>query len=92
MSVYVGYRGSDTAEIIQYTKEKLNNIPPVGCDLKVGDLVRYTNPQGCTMDLKIIGFCESTVLPERVVYLNWDCFWFPVDPENLIVLNKLGVE
>jgi len=62
------------------TRQVLNELPNL--DIKKGDIVSYTNPYGVKFTgLKVLGFCEPD--GNRCVYLNIDCYWFPVDPNKI---------
>ena len=53
-------------------------------DLRVGDTVRFTNDYGVVFDgLKIVGFADPTGNGGRSVYLDFDCYWFPVATHTL---------
>lgn len=56
---------------------------PVDCAFNVGDLVTFTNDNGVKFtDKRITGF-STTVDYGRFVYLDFDCWWFAVDPKEL---------
>lgn len=57
---------------------------PEGCDLKVGDRVVYTNPQGVEFLLTVKGFVAEREAEdgEGTVYVFNDCWWLPVDPKR----------
>ena len=66
--------------------------PPEGVDFKIGDNVTYTNEYGVAFaGLKVIGFndgdCNLWQYGHRV-YLDFDCYWFPVHPDRLIKVGK----
>lgn len=68
-------------EVQDYVKEHLSDTPPCPCDLQVGDEVVVINGNGLVFDkgYKVIGF-DKTIdprSPEKFVYLDWECFWFP---------------
>lgn len=56
-------------------------------DLKVGDIVTFTNEYGVTFHDKVItGFWHSGIgeqLHDRIVYLAKDSWWFPVSVASL---------
>lgn len=57
--------------------------PPVPCDYKIGERVTFTNDNGVVFpDQRITGFSPD-ILNGRFVYLDFDCWWFPVKPANL---------
>ena len=58
--------------------------PPVPCDLKLGDVVTFTNDFGVAFnDLKVTGFTPCFEGHGRFVYLDKDSWWFPVKPDQL---------
>lgn len=59
--------------------------PPAGCDWRVGDLVKFTNDYGVEFGpYTIQGFTlPGDELNGRVVYLDYDCYWFPTKPSSL---------
>jgi len=61
---------------------------PIPCDLKVGDLVIFTNDYGVQFKLTVVGFCvPSECLPERFIYLNDDSWWFPHKRDQLALVK-----
>ena len=51
-------------------------------DLKVGDIVTFTNDYGVVFKgYKVLGFCEPD--NDRCVFVNSDSYWFPKNPKNL---------
>lgn len=70
---------------------RLHDTAPEGfnTELKVGDLVQWTNAYGVVWRHKILGFglndlCQYT--PDRFVYLDSDAFW---SPHSLASLTKI---
>ncbi len=64
------------AEVIK----KLATTPPAECnsDLKVGDIVTFTNEFDVVFEgMKIIGFAHDTSFHNRVVYTSGGAYWFP---------------
>lgn len=60
--------------------------PSAPCALKVGDRVTYTNPQGVVFHgFMVIGFCVPYYEGGGSVFLDWDCYWFPAKPENMVI-------
>jgi len=58
-----------------------------GCNLKVGDLVTFTNDAGNVFEHhKVLGFCAPKY--DRCVYINYDCYWFPTKINNLKIEKK----
>lgn len=55
-----------------------------GLDLKVGDIVDFTNEFGVKFKgYKILGFEPNADKDSRCVYLNWESYWFAAKPEKL---------
>ena len=76
------------AHFVQGAKHPLardaTTSPPVPCDLKLGDVVTFTNDFGVAFcDLKVTGFTPSGEGHGRFVYLDKDSWWFPVKPDQL---------
>lgn len=68
-------------------RHHLQDVLPKGIDLRTGDTVAYTNPNGITtLPYKVLGI-DPTPDNGRCVYLDWECYWFPVAPERLELLN-----
>lgn len=58
--------------------------PPVPCDFKLGDKVTFTNDNGVSFkDHLVTGFSPTVEGNGRFVYLDFDCWWFSVKPDNL---------
>ncbi len=73
---------------LQQVKNSISKIPPVGCDLKVGGLVTFTNEYGVSFpNNTIIGFDLENEQNEwqkksgRFVFIvnasNGGAYWFP---------------
>lgn len=72
-------------KITGYTSNLADVIPNAPVNLKVGDLVTFTNENGVTcVNNKVLGF-DLTPSYNRVVYLDFDCYWFPVELDTIIV-------
>lgn len=57
--------------------------PPVECLLHLGDRVTHTNEYGVVFPNRLVtGFTDS-VENGRFVYIDQDCWWFPVNPAAL---------
>jgi plastocyanin len=67
-----------SAKALAYAKEKLTNIAPNGCELKVGDVVRWENDYGVKWVHSIIGFDGSDA------HLSTDSYWFPHPVDTLM--------
>lgn len=62
-------------------------------DLKIGDLVAYTNENGCTFpNNKVLGFANNSEYG-RVVYLDSSSYWFASRIDELTLQDGyVGVE
>ena len=73
-------------------KNELSNVSLVECNFKVGDTVTFTNDYGVKFEgLKVIGFekeINPDFLPNRFVYLNTGCYWFPKSQESLTLEHR----
>jgi len=56
----------------------LEMTPPVECDLKVGDVVTFTNEYGVSFeDRVIVGFSSKEDMSnDRFIHLDKDAYWF----------------
>lgn len=54
-------------------------------EFRVRQWVSFTNEYGVRFEpLEIMGFCKPTPdMPDRCVYLNYDCYWLPAKLESL---------
>lgn len=54
-------------------------------EFRVGQQVSFTNEYGVRFEpFEILGFCKPTPeLPDRCVYISYDCYWFPAKLESL---------
>lgn len=60
--------------------------PPASCqpcDLKVGDVVTFTNDEGVEFPHKVVTGFAPEAEHGRFVYYDSDSWWFPVRPESL---------
>lgn len=57
--------------------------PPVPCELKVGDVVTFTNDYGVAFPGHVVTGFSPTVYHGRFVYFDHDAWWFSVSPESL---------
>ena len=70
-------------QVIEASLKEPHALAPT--DLKIGDLVTFTNDQGAVFpNHTIIGFANPEELHGRSVYINTDCYWFPKRLTNLI--------
>jgi hypothetical protein len=76
------------------TTNQTHNVPkdavqvsPVPCDFLVNDIVEVTNGYGVKFSgHRVTGFrpnVDPDFLPDKFIYLDWDCFWFPVAAASL---------
>lgn len=62
----------------------LEPVPPIACSFKLGDVVTYTNDQGCVFrNRTIIGFAKEVQSWGGFIHLGNDAWWFPVAPTSL---------
>ncbi|MBF4454029.1 hypothetical protein IRT38_01180 (plasmid) [Acinetobacter sp. SK-43] len=68
-------------------------VPDSPINLKIGDLVAYTNEYGVTfLNKKVLGFTFSAE-SGRVVYLDSDCYWMAAPLSSLTLQDGLiGVD
>lgn len=80
-------------KVTGYTTNLADVVPDAPVNLKVGDLVTFTNENGATyVNNKILGF-DLTPNYKRIVYLDFDCYWFPVELDTLILqTGYVGVD
>lgn len=76
------------------TKEEhiktLSKVAPEGCNLKVGDTVKWVNDNGIEWQHKILGFNhtgEYNKTYKCYVHLDKDSYWFPIDHNKLELVN-----
>ena len=67
----------------------LDSLPDLS-ELRVGDTVTFTNSYGTVFHgITVLGFVSPTdklneTCPDNVVYLDYDCYWFPAKLKHLI--------
>lgn len=62
--------------------------PPIPCDFQVGDTVTFTNENGVAFPgNRVTGFAPQ---PQggRFIYLDYDCWWFPTQPDSLTLTHR----
>ena len=73
--------------IQHFVQENLTAVPPVPCVYEVGDTVTFTNDYGIEFTgIKVVGFAreiDPDWRPESFIYLDWDCYWFPVSATHI---------
>jgi len=63
-------------------------LSPIPCEFKVGDTVTFTNDNGIAFPGHLVtGFAPEPV-GKRFIYLDYDCWWFPAEPESLTLTHK----
>lgn len=70
----------------RFVEENMAKVAPVPCDFKLGDTVTVTNGYGLEIQGKtILGFIREIdeFRPGAIIFLDWDCYWFPVAPDKL---------
>lgn len=71
------------AKVKDFSTNLADVAPDSLIDLKVGDLVTYTNDAGLAwINHKILGFDTSSSY-KRVVYLDFSSYWFAVEISSL---------
>lgn len=87
MTIKTRYTKKQGAQMttFQNFKKQLCSVAPIECGLKVGDRVIYKNDFGIKFGpFEVIGFeKKEDISGGRFVYLNKDCYWFPVKAEQL---------
>ncbi len=65
--------------------DQMSPAPPADCPWRVGDVVNFTNDYGVTFGPHaVVGFTlPGDELHGRVVYLDYDCYWFPAHSSDL---------
>jgi len=62
----------------------LTNTPPNGVPFQLGQKVKFTNDNGASRELEVLGFGDPTRhVNGRCVYVFTDCWWFPAKPSSL---------
>jgi hypothetical protein len=71
----------------KFFSENVMSESPIPCDFKVGDIVKFTNEFELEFGpYRVIGFCRPVdVLYGRFIYIDYDCYWFPTEPESLSI-------
>lgn len=74
-----------------YEKNNMVSEPPMPCDLKVGDIVKFTNDYGAEFGPhKVLGYTTpENVLHGRFIHIDSDAPWFPAKPESLTLWPKM---
>lgn len=75
-----------------FIAESVSDTPPVPCEFQKGDVVTVLNGMGVEIPGKrIVGFVreiDPNWRPESFVYLDWDCYWFPVSTDRLTLESR----
>lgn len=62
----------------------LAKVPPIACDLRVGDKVTFTNDYDVSFpDKTVVGFDHEAEEGDRFIYLDSDAWWFPHTRDQL---------
>ena len=65
----------------------LESSAPVPCDIKIGDIVKYTNDYGVTFpEETVIGFSKKTQSWGGFIHLSKDAWWYPVSRKSLTMV------
>lgn len=65
------------------------DVPPRSIGFDLGDVVKFTNDYGVEWEPRIVqGFTLED--EKRCVFIAQDAAWFPVAPESLTLLRRLG--
>lgn len=75
-----------------FISEHVAATAPIPCEFVQGDTVTVLNGMGVEIQgKKILGFVreiDPEWRPKAFVYLDWDCYWFPVEVERLTLENQ----
>ena len=75
-----------------FIKEHVSDVAPVPCDFVQGDKVKVINAYGIEISgFKVLGFVreiDPDWRPKAIVYLDWGCYWFPVEVERLTLESQ----
>ena len=83
----------NTSQVTRYLQfvASLKAVSPVPTEFKVGQTVAFVNDYGVIFpDLTIVGFAEDDSFHSKFIHLNSDCYWFPVGPDSLRVVDDKG--
>lgn len=70
--------------------DSLSDTPPEGCDLKVGDWVRWENDNGVEWEHQVLGFEYGSEYGDRYgahIILDKDSYWFPLHHGELTKID-----
>lgn len=56
---------------------------PIPCEFQAGDRVTFTNEYGAQFNGHTVRGFAKTPHGDRFVYIDLDCWWFPVRPAEL---------
>ena len=60
--------------------EYATTTAPEGCPVRVGDRVTVVNAYGVLIEgVTVLGFVPEGKRDAGRVYVNWDCYWVPVE-------------
>lgn len=65
----------------------IQEMPPIPCEFKMGDIVTFTNDYGVKFHNRLVrGFGKLSESDHgRFVYLDKDSWWFAVNPNQLSI-------
>ena len=71
-----------------WQKHGLKPVPPFPCEFSIGDKVIFTNDNGITFEMVVIGFAENDNFYGRFIHTIRDTWegsagWFPHHPSQL---------
>lgn len=74
-----------------FYQKRVATQPPVPCAYQVGDIVTVTNGYGIEIPgVRVLGFAKKIDpdwRPDSYIFLDWDCYWFAVSPDELKPAN-----
>lgn len=83
----------NTSQIARYHEfvEGLRKTPPVPTEFEIGQAVAFVNEFGVIFDdMTVMGYADDDLFQGRFIHLNSDCYWFPVRPASLRVIDEDG--
>lgn len=70
---------------------RLSEVMKTDIEMKVGDMVIYTNDTGLVFGpYEILAFEEAENNKDRCIYIDHNCYWFSERLENLLLVQKGG--
>lgn len=78
--------GKVSYNVQKYAKKELSLVPPVDCNLEVGDFVTYENEYGVSFpNMVVIGFSQPTKWGKFVHFAGQKhdgAYWYAEKPES----------